>query len=318
MTMFDKTEARVVKAAFLPPALAKRLDETCTLADWELLDEAERQKAAENARVLAVNGESVITAEFIAKFPKLELIADFGVGYDGIDVAAAHARGIAVTNTPGVLTDDVADMAMGLLLATSRQIVEAQRFVERGEWAKGGFTWTKKVSGGKLGIAGMGRIGQAIARRANGFDMEISYTDRQPISDLPYAFAADLKTLATEVDFLVICVNGGDKTRALVDAEILAALGPQGILVNIARGTVVDETALIAALDAGTIAGAGLDVFENEPEVPAALHGRANVVVTPHMASATHATRKAMGDLVFDNVAAHFSGQPLKTPVNPY
>ncbi|WP_210237847.1 2-hydroxyacid dehydrogenase [Aliirhizobium smilacinae] len=318
MTMFDKTEARVVKAAFLPPALAKRLDETCTLADWELLDEAERQTAAENARVLAVNGESVITAEFIAQFPKLELIADFGVGYDGIDVAAAHARGIAVTNTPGVLTDDVADMAMGLLLATSRQIVEAQRFVERGEWAKGGFTWTKKVSGGKLGIAGMGRIGQAIARRASGFDMVISYTDRQPIAGLPYAFAADLKTLASEVDFLIICVNGGEKTRALVDAEILTALGADGILINIARGTVVDETALIAALDAGTIAGAGLDVFEREPEVPAALYGRPNVVVTPHMASATHATRKAMGDLVFDNVAAHFSGEALITPVTPY
>ncbi|TNM61897.1 2-hydroxyacid dehydrogenase [Aliirhizobium smilacinae] len=316
--MFDKTEARVVKAAFLPPALAKRLDETCTLADWELLDEAERQTAAENARVLAVNGESVITAEFIAQFPKLELIADFGVGYDGIDVAAAHARGIAVTNTPGVLTDDVADMAMGLLLATSRQIVEAQRFVERGEWAKGGFTWTKKVSGGKLGIAGMGRIGQAIARRASGFDMVISYTDRQPIAGLPYAFAADLKTLASEVDFLIICVNGGEKTRALVDAEILTALGADGILINIARGTVVDETALIAALDAGTIAGAGLDVFEREPEVPAALYGRPNVVVTPHMASATHATRKAMGDLVFDNVAAHFSGEALITPVTPY
>jgi lactate dehydrogenase-like 2-hydroxyacid dehydrogenase len=315
---FDKTKAMVVKAAFLPPALAKRIDETCTLADWETLNDAERQTAADNARVLAVNGESVITAEFLARFPKLELIADFGVGYDGIDVAAAKARGIAVTNTPGVLTDDVADMAMGLLLATSRQIVEAQRFVERGDWANGGFSWTKKVSGGRLGIAGMGRIGQAIARRAAGFDMAISYTDRQQISGLPYAFAADLKTLATEVDFLVICVNGGDKTRALVDAEILTALGPEGILINIARGTVVDETALIAALDAGTIAGAGLDVFECEPDVPAALHGRPNVVVTPHMASATHATRKAMGDLVFENIAAHFSGQPLKTPVNPY
>jgi len=316
--MFDKTKAMVVKAAYLPPALAKRLDETCTLADWELLNETERQSAAENARVLAVNGESVITAEFIALFPKLELIADFGVGYDGIDVAAANARGVAVSNTPGVLTDDVADMAMGLLLATSRQIVEAQRFVERGDWAKGGFTWTKKVSGGKLGIAGMGRIGQAIARRAAGFDMKISYTDRQPVAGLPYAFAADLKTLASEVDFLIICVNGGEKTRALVDAEILAALGSDGILINIARGTVVDETALIAALDAGTIAGAGLDVFECEPEVPAALLGRANVVVTPHMASATHATRKAMGDLVFDNVAAHFAGLPLITPVKPY
>ncbi|MGA1830925.1 2-hydroxyacid dehydrogenase [Rhizobium wenxiniae] len=315
---FDKTEAKVVKAAFLPPALAKRLDEICTLADWDLLNETERKAAAEDARVLAVNGESIVTAEFIAQFPKLELIADFGVGYDGIDVAAAQARGIAVSNTPGVLTDDVADMAMGLLLATSRQIVEAQRFIERGDWAKGGFTWTKKVSGGKLGIAGMGRIGQAIARRAAGFEMEISYTDRQAIPGLPYTFVGDLATLAAEVDFLIMCVNGGEKTRALVDAEILRALGPEGILINIARGTVIDETALIAALDAGIIAGAGLDVFECEPDVPSALHGRPNVVVTPHMASATHATRKAMGDLVFENIAAHFSGQPLKTPVNPY
>ncbi len=315
---FDKTTATVVKAAFLPPALAKRLDATCSMVDWDALTEVERTVAAANARVLAVNGESVVTAEFIARFPKLELIADFGVGYDGIDVAAANARGIAVTNTPGVLTDDVADLAMGLLLASSRRIVEAQRFVERGDWVNGGFTWTKKVSGGRLGIAGMGRIGQAIARRAAGFDMVISYTDRQPVTGCPHAFVADLATLAAGVDFLVMCVNGGDKTRGLVNADVLKALGPDGILINIARGTVVDEAALIAALDAGTIAGAGLDVFEHEPVVPAALQGRPNVVVTPHMASATHATRKAMGDLVFDNIAAHFAGEPLKTPVLPY
>ncbi|MBP2299854.1 2-hydroxyacid dehydrogenase [Azospirillum picis] len=316
--IFDKAKCTVMKAAYLPPALVARLDETFTLHDWDVLSPAERERLAPEVRVLAVNGESVVTDDFIAAFPNLELIADFGVGYDGIDVAAAGRRGVAVTNTPGVLTDDVADLAFGLLLATARQIVDAQRFVERGDWAKAGYMWTKKVSGGRLGIAGMGRIGQAVARRAAGFDMEIAYTDQQPVDGCPYCYLPDLASLAAASDFLIVCVNGGDKTRGMVNATVLEALGSDGVLVNIARGTVVDEAALVAAIEAGTIAGAGLDVFEHEPAVPAALQGRPNVVVTPHMASATHATRKAMGDLVFDNIAAHFAGEPLKTPVKPY
>ncbi len=315
---FAKTNRTVMKAAYLPSALVERLDEAFVLREWDALDAAERNRLAPEVRVLAVNGESVVTEDFIATFPNLELIADFGVGYDGIDVAAAQRHGVAVTNTPGVLTDDVADLAFGLLLATARQIPDAQRFVERGDWAGGGYAWTRKVSGGRLGIVGMGRIGQAVARRAAGFDMVVSYTDQMAIEGCPHRFVPGLTALAAESDFLVVCANGGEKTRGMVGAEVLAALGPDGILVNIARGTVVDEAALVAAIEAGTIAGAGLDVFLDEPTVPKALQGRPNVVLTPHMASATHATRKAMGDLVFDNIAAHFAGEPLKTPVRPY
>ncbi|WP_410012949.1 2-hydroxyacid dehydrogenase [Sodalis sp. C49] len=308
----------VIKAAMLPDALTRRLEEQFHMVDYSSLPEPERLPAAQQARVLVVNGESTVTEAFIAQFPQLELIADFGVGYDGIDVAAATRRGIAVCNTPDVLTEDVADMAMGLLLATSRQIVGAQRFIERGGWRDGGYPWTKKVSGGRLGIIGMGRIGQAIARRAAAFDMAISYHDYRQLPDSPWPFYTSVVELAAASDFLVVCVNGGEKTRSLVNAPVLAALGAQGILINIARGTVVDEGDLIEAVERGIIGGAGLDVFSHEPEVPAALFNRPNVVITPHMASATHDTRRAMSDLVFDNIAAFLAGKPLLTPVAPY
>ncbi|NDL64704.1 2-hydroxyacid dehydrogenase [Acerihabitans arboris] len=308
----------VIKAAMLPDALTRRLEKQFNMADFALLPEPERWLAAQQARVLVVNGESTLTEAFIAQFPKLELIADFGVGYDGIDVAAAARRSVEVCNTPDVLTEDVADMAMGLLLATSRQIVGAQRFIEQGGWRDGGYPWTKKVSGGRLGIIGMGRIGQAIARRAAAFDMVISYHDYRQLPDGAWPFYASVVDLAAASDFLVVCVNGGEKTRSLVNARVLAALGAEGILINIARGTVVDEADLVHAVKQGIIGGAGLDVFSHEPEVPAALFNRPNVVVTPHMASATHDTRRAMSDLVFDNIAAFLAGKPLLTPVAPY
>lgn len=308
----------VIKAAMLPDALTRRLEEQFTMADYALLPEPERLLAAKQARVLVVNGESTVTEDFIAQFPRLELIADFGVGYDGIDVAAAARRDIEVCNTPNVLTEDVADMALGLLLATSRQIVGAQRFIEQGGWRDGGYPWTKKVSGGRLGIIGMGRIGQAIAKRAAAFDMVISYNDYRQLPDSPWPFYASIVDLAAASDFLVVCVNGGEKTRSLVNAGVLAALGSEGILINIARGTVVDEGDLIEAVERKIIGGVGLDVFSHEPEVPAALFNRANVVITPHMASATHDTRRAMSDLVFDNIAAFLAGKPLLTPVAPY
>lgn len=308
----------VIKAAMLPDALTRRLEEHFQMVDYALLSEQQRQTASSQARILVVNGESVVTEQFINQFPELALIADFGVGYDGIDVAAAQRRGIQVANTPNVLTDDVADMAIALMLATSRQIVGAQRFIEQGGWANGGYPWTKKVSGGRLGIVGMGRIGQAIAKRAAAFDMTVSYNDYRQLPDSPWRYYADIAGLAADSDFLMVCVNGGEKTRSLINSRIMAALGSEGILINIARGTVVDEADLIHALDQGIIGGAGLDVFSNEPQVPEALFNRANVVITPHMSSATHATRKAMSDLVFDNVAAFIAGQPLLTPVAPY
>ncbi|EOI3552915.1 2-hydroxyacid dehydrogenase [Cronobacter turicensis] len=305
----------VLKHAYLPDALTVELRERYDLREFSQMSDADVEAIAGDITALVTNGEAVVTRAFIAQLPALSLIAVFGVGYDGVDVAAARERGIAVTHTPGVLTDDVADLAIGLMLATSRRIVAAQKFIEQGGWQQGGFTWTRKVSGARLGIFGMGRIGQAIARRAQAFDMAISYTGRQPHSALPYRFVPDLQQLAQESDFLMLCAPGGDATRGVVNAAVLEALGPQGILINIARGSVVDEAALIAALERGAIAGAGLDVFTDEPNVPAALQQRDNVVITPHMASATWETRREMSRLVLENVNAWCAGEPLITPV---
>ncbi|EGT5683455.1 2-hydroxyacid dehydrogenase [Cronobacter turicensis] len=305
----------VLKHAYLPDALTVELRERYDLREFSQMSDADVEAIAGDITALVTNGEAVVTRAFITRLPALSLIAVFGVGYDGVDVAAARERGIAVTHTPGVLTDDVADLAIGLMLATSRRIVAAQKFIEQGGWQQGGFTWTRKVSGARLGIFGMGRIGQAIARRAQAFDMAISYTGRQPHSALPYRFVPDLQQLAQESDFLMLCAPGGDATRGVVNAAVLEALGPQGILINIARGSVVDETALIAALESGAIAGAGLDVFTDEPNVPAALQQRDNVVITPHMASATWETRREMSRLVLENVNAWCTGEPLITPV---
>ncbi|ELQ6022647.1 2-hydroxyacid dehydrogenase [Cronobacter turicensis] len=305
----------VLKHAYLPDALTVELRERYDLREFSQMSDADVEAIAGDITALVTNGEAVVTRAFITRLPALSLIAVFGVGYDGVDVAAARERGIAVTHTPGVLTDDVADLAIGLMLATSRRIVAAQKFIEQGGWQQGGFTWTRKVSGARLGIFGMGRIGQAIARRAQAFDMAISYTGRQPHSALPYRFVPDLQQLAQESDFLMLCAPGGDATRGVVNAAVLEALGPQGILINIARGSVVDEAALIAALESGAIAGAGLDVFTDEPNVPAALQQRDNVVITPHMASATWETRREMSRLVLENVNAWCAGEPLITPV---
>ncbi|MDR7343695.1 lactate dehydrogenase-like 2-hydroxyacid dehydrogenase [Pantoea alhagi] len=302
---------KVLKQASLPDALTAALSER-----YDLHELADIAAIADEVTVVITNGEAVVTREFIASLPALKLIAVFGVGYDGVDVVAAREHGVAVTHTPGVLTDDVADLAIGLLLATSRQIVAAQKFIEQEKWRDGGFQWTRKVSGARLGIFGMGRIGQAIARRAEGFEMDIAYHSRRPDSSLPWRFIDDLRTLAEWSDFLMICVPGGAQTQGKIDQAILSALGPQGMLINISRGSVVDEAALIDALDKAAIAGAGLDVFAAEPNVPAALQQRDNVVITPHMASATWETRREMSRLVLENVNAWFSGQPLITPVS--
>ncbi|WP_105737039.1 2-hydroxyacid dehydrogenase [Cronobacter dublinensis] len=306
---------KVLMQAALPDALAAALGERYSLHALSALTPTEFAALAADITVVVTNGEAVVTREFIALLPALKLIAVFGVGYDGVDVAAARDRGVQVTHTPGVLTDDVADLAIGLMLATSRRIVAAQRFIEQGGWRQGAFPWARKASGARLGIFGMGRIGQAIARRAQAFDMTIRYTSRHPLPALPYPFVPDLRELAQQSDFLMLCAPGGDATRGVVNAAVLAALGPQGMLINVGRGSVVDETALMAALDSGTIAGAGLDVFTDEPNVPAALQQRDNVVITPHMASATWETRREMSRLVLENVNAWFAGEPLITPV---
>ncbi|MEP7056860.1 MAG: 2-hydroxyacid dehydrogenase [Caldimonas sp.] len=278
-------------------------------------DPAAFAAAAPRIRAIAASGESKVTRELIAQLPALELISVFGVGYDGVDVGAARERGIAVTHTPNVLNDEVADLAIALVLAVARRIPQADRYVRDGRWPSGPAPLARKVSGARLGIVGLGRIGNAIAKRAEAFGMSIAYTARTRKSESAYAYFPNSEALAAQVDFLVVITPGGAGTRKLIDAKVLAALGPQGYLVNVARGSVVDEAALVEALQHGTIAGAGLDVFEDEPNVPAALRALDNVVLTPHIGSATWQTRQAMSDLAFGNLQAHFAGKPLLSPV---
>jgi lactate dehydrogenase-like 2-hydroxyacid dehydrogenase len=247
----------------------------------------------------------------IDAMPALKVISSFGVGLDAIDLDAARARGITVGYTPDVLNDCVADTAFALVMDVARRITASDRFVRRGDWKKGQFPLATQVSGKKLGILGMGRIGRVIARRASGFDMAVRYHNRRQLDDVDYGYAASLKELAGWADFLVIASAGGAETRGLVSREILDALGPQGYLVNISRGTVVDEAALVAALQDQRIAGAGLDVFEDEPNVPEALFALDNVVLLPHLASNTHETRAAMARRVEDNLAAFLAGKPM-------
>lgn len=264
---------------------------------------------------VAAGGESIVSGALLAQMPNVKLVSVFGVGYDGIDVQAAIRQGIKVTHTPGVLTDDVADLAMGLVLSVGRSIPQADQYVRTGRWPGGPIALATKVSGARLGIVGLGRIGQAIAKRAAAFDMSIAYTTRTPKADSVYAYYPSAAALAAQVDFLVVITPGGAGTRHLINAEVLRALGPKGYLINVARGSVVDEQALVAALSSGQIAGAGLDVFENEPHVPEALWSMPNVVLTPHMASATRQTRQAMADLAFANMQAGTASLPLLTPV---
>ena len=270
---------------------------------------------APRIRAIAGSGESKVSRELIAQLPKLEVISVFGVGYDGVDAAAARERGISVTNTPDVLNDEVADLAIGLAIAVARRIPQADRYVREGKWPGGPMPLARKMSGARLGIVGLGRIGNAIAKRAEAFGMTIAYTSRNARPESPYRYLPSAEALAAEVDFLVVITPGGAGTRKLIDAKVLKALGKDGYLINVARGSVVDEAALIEALQNGTIAGAGLDVFENEPNVPAALAALDNVVLTPHVGSATWQTRHAMGDLAFGNLVAHFAGKPLLSPV---
>ena len=270
---------------------------------------------AAKIRGYAVSGESKVPADVIAQLPALEIISVMGVGYDGVDVEAAKAHGIMVTHTPDVLNDDVADLAIGLMLSAARQLPQAHQYVHEGKWAHGAMPLARKMSGARLGIVGMGRIGQAIANRALAFGMSIAYTARSAKPQLPYKFHADVRDLARDSDFLVLITPGGAGTRKMINAEVLEALGKKGILVNVARGTVVDEAALVDALQRGVIGGAALDVFESEPNVPQALRDMPHVVLTPHIGSATAQTRRAMADLAMDNLREHFAGKRPKTPV---
>ena len=266
---------------------------------------------------IACGAHAPLDAETIDLFPALEIVASFGVGYDSIDVTHCAARGVCVTNTPDVLTEEVADTAMGLLLMTVRELSSAERYLRAGRWAsQGAYPLTEMTLRDRtLGILGLGRIGKAVARRAEAFGLAVHYHGRRPQGDVEYPYHATLEGLAEACDTLMVVAPGGAGTHHLVDASVLAALGPRGVVVNVGRGTVIDEAALITALRSGTIQGAGLDVFEDEPTVPKALMALDRVVLLPHVGSASIHTRNAMGKLVADNVLAWFRhGEPC-TPV---
>jgi hydroxypyruvate reductase len=271
--------------------------------------------ALKKVTALVGTGAAKVDKKLLMLLPNVKLIAICGVGYDGIDVDAAKERGIVVTHTPGVLTDDVADLALGLMLSIGRRIPQADRFVRNGDWVSDTFPMTHKVSGACIGIVGMGRIGRAIAKRAAAFDMQISYTTREMKADVPYTFYKTLTALAAEVDYLVVAVPGGDKTKNLISASVLHELGTKGYLINVSRGSVVDQAALVQSLKDKTIAGAALDVFWDEPVVDPELRRLPNVVLTPHIASATEETRRAMVALTMDNLSAFYERKPLLSPV---
>jgi lactate dehydrogenase-like 2-hydroxyacid dehydrogenase len=267
-------------------------------------------------RGLARGGHLEVTRAVIDKLPKLEIVANFGVGYDGIDLAYAAERGILVTNTPDVLTEEVADTALGLLLMTVRELSAAERHLRDGKWPKGNYPLTAATMRDRtVGIVGLGRIGLAIARRLDAMQVPVVYHTRHKRPDVAYRYYADLHAMAADVDTLMIVLPGNDSTRNLIGADVLKALGPRGVLVNIGRGIVVDEPALIAALKDGTIHAAGLDVFADEPRVPPELIALPNAVLLPHVGSASIHTRDAMGQLVVDNLKSWFeNGRPV-TPV---
>ena len=268
-------------------------------------------------RIRGIAAATAISAEFIDSLPKLEVIANFGVGYDAVDATHAATRNVMVTNTPDVLSDEVADTTVGLLLNTLREFPKAEAYLRAGRWAaEGAYPLTSLTLRGRtIGIFGLGRIGLAIARRLEAFGLPIHYHTRTKRSDVNYPWHASLIDLASAVDTLIVVVPGGAATEKAVNSDILGALGPQGVLISVGRGTTIDEPALITALTDRTIAAAGLDVFAHEPNVPQALMDLPNACLLPHVASASVSTRNGMADLVVDNLEAWLAGRPALTPV---
>ncbi|MFM7345610.1 MAG: 2-hydroxyacid dehydrogenase [Tagaea sp.] len=311
------TKPDCLALATLPPTCWARLEERFTVHKGPAAPErlAFVKPMAERLRFTLASGGGGMSGELIRALPKLEIVSCFGVGYDGVDVAAASERNIPVTNTPDVLNDCVADTTMGLLLGIMRLLPQADRFVREGKWLKEPQPLTTSVHHKKMGIVGLGRIGKTIAKRALGFDMEVAYHGRTPQA-VPFQYHASVESLAAWCDVLVIITPGGAETRNMIDAKVLKALGPKGYLVNISRGSVVDEPALLDALKNKAIAGAGLDVFAEEPRVPPDFFALDNVVLAPHVGSATVETRKAMGDLAVDNLIAVLEGRKPLTRVN--
>jgi hydroxypyruvate reductase len=303
----------ILQVSPLPPSMMSALQKE----DYIVHDHTHIKDPGALSKVTAIIGTvaAKVDRKLLMMLPNLKLIAICGVGYDGVDVAAAQEKGIVVTHTPGVLTDDVADLGMALLLSIGRRLPQADRFVRNGDWVDDVFPLTRKVTGSRLGVVGMGRIGRAIAQRATAFDMAIAYSARAPKPDLAYAYYPTVTALAAQVDYLMVVVPGGDDTKNLINAEVLQALGPKGYLINIARGSVVDQPALVQALKEKTIAGAALDVYWDEPIVDPELRRLPNVVLTPHIASATVETRQAMAALTLENLQAFYERRALPTPV---
>ena len=308
---------RLLQHVAIPPLLATEFN---TRYDAHPL-----WKEADPAAFLARHGHEftgyVTSARFgvddatLAAMPNLQVISSFGVGTETLPLEAAQARGIAVGYTPDVLNDCVADTAFGLVMDVARRFSASDRFVRAGRWLQGAYPLATRVSGKRLGILGLGRIGQVVARRASGFDMEVRYHNRRPNPAVPYTYESSIESLARWADFLVVVSAGGPETRHLVSASVLRALGPEGFLINVSRGSVIDEDALIQALEEGIIAGAGLDVYADEPRIPERLLALDQVVLLPHLASATNETRQAMAELVVDNLDAFYATGKLRASV---
>ncbi len=310
--MTDQVSLVLVNPLYAPTQ--KALEATYTVHRlWEAEDKnALLASVADSVTGVVTDGGSGASAELLSKLPGVKVVSVFGVGVDAVDLDYCKSNGVRVGNTPDVLTDDVADLAVALALASFRQIARSHNYLCAGRWAfEGPAPLTAKFSGCKVGIFGLGRIGHAIARRMAGFDCQISYCNRNPRSDVDYRYFADLTEMAAAVDCLVLAVAPTPQMKGVVGAEVLNALGPQGHLVNISRGLLVDEDALVNALQNKRIAGAGLDVFVAEPDVPPGLMEMDNVVLQPHVASGTVQTRTAMGQLMLDNLSNHFSGKEL-------
>jgi hydroxypyruvate reductase len=312
------TKPEVLALLDVHPGTTARLDETYTLHRlWEAGDRDRLvAEVAPRIRGAVTNGIVGMKGELIAALPALEIIGVLGVGVDSVDLAAAKARGVRVTNTPDVLTEGVAELAIALLLAVARRIPFNDRFVRAGRWPREGDpALASSLAGRRLGIVGLGRIGRRVAQLAEVFGMEIRYGGPNRKADVAWRYYDDLVALARDVDCLMLTCKGGAETAGLIDRAVIEALGPDGWLINMARGSVVDEAALVDALVSGRLGAAGLDVFAREPQVPEALFGLDNVVLQPHQGSASEETRGAMGRLVLDNLEAHFAGRPLITPV---
>lgn len=314
----QRTKPEILMMAQLARFPYRSFDEDFKVHRYWEIDDKERffAEAAPRIRGLVAAGPTKIDGKFLDRLPNIEIIANIGVGYDRLDIDAVAARKIIATNTPDVLTDEVADLTVGLLLATIRRIPQAERFLRSGKWKTAGFPYSPSLRGRRVGILGLGRIGKSIARRLSGFDVTVAYCGRSQQADVPYTYYSSALAMAHDVDVIIATVPGTTETRHMIDGEVLTALGTDGVLINVARGTVVDETALITALQEGTILAAGLDVFAAEPDVPAALLELDNVVLTPHIGSASVRTRSEMIELLFNNLSSWFAGQGPRTPVS--